>query len=50
MELVGDVGHMESRFGLFGDGITVCARWEHGLRQTCHSLKIVLDAPNGTPT
>jgi hypothetical protein len=26
MELLGDVGHVESRFGLFGDGASVVAR------------------------
>jgi hypothetical protein len=31
MELLGDVGHLESRFGLFGDGLSVTARWVHGL-------------------
>ena len=26
MELLGDVGHVESHFGLFGDGLSVGAR------------------------
>jgi hypothetical protein len=26
MELLGDVGHLESRFGLFGDDASVSAR------------------------
>ena len=26
MELLGDVGHVESRFGLFGDSVSVGAR------------------------
>jgi hypothetical protein len=26
MELVGDVGHVEPRFGLFGDSVSVDAR------------------------
>ena len=26
MEILGDVGHVESRFGLFGDGVSVGAR------------------------
>jgi hypothetical protein len=26
MELLGDVGHLESRFGPFGDGVSVGAR------------------------
>jgi hypothetical protein len=48
MELLGDVGHVESRFSLFGmvlvsavDRCTVCAKCTIG-------LGIVLDAPNGT--
>jgi hypothetical protein len=49
MELLGDVGPVESRFGPFGDGVSVmedrcmvCAK---------HSIgsKIVLDIPGGTP-
>jgi hypothetical protein len=30
MELLGDVGHVESRFGPFGDNVRVGARWVHG--------------------
>jgi hypothetical protein len=26
MQLIGDVGHVESRFGLFGDSVSVSAR------------------------
>jgi hypothetical protein len=39
MELLGDVGHVESRFGPFVDGVSVGARWVHGLCQTYHRLK-----------
>jgi hypothetical protein len=49
MELLGDVAHLESRFGTFGDAIsvvqdscTVCAKRTIG-------SEIVLDAPSGTP-
>jgi hypothetical protein len=48
MELLGDVGHVESSFGLFGDGVslqdrcTVCAKCTMG-------SGIVLNAPDGTP-
>jgi hypothetical protein len=49
MELLGDVGHVESRFFQFGDRVSVGARKVHGLRQTYHGLKIILDAPNCTP-
>jgi hypothetical protein len=39
MELLGDVGHVESCFGLFGDGVSVGARLVHGLRQMYHKLR-----------
>jgi hypothetical protein len=39
MVLVGDVGYVESRFGLFGDSVTVGARQVHGLRQTYLRLR-----------
>ena len=39
MELLGDVGHVESHFFIFGDSIGVGARQVHGLRQTYHRLR-----------
>ena len=39
MELLGDVGHVESRFGPVGDSVSVGARQVHGLRQTYHRLR-----------
>jgi hypothetical protein len=36
MELLGDVGHVEARFGPFGDSANLDE--VHGLRQTYHSL------------
>jgi hypothetical protein len=48
MELVGDVAHVESCFGPFSDSVSVGARSVHGLCQTYHRVKIVLDAPAGT--
>jgi hypothetical protein len=39
MELLGDVGHVESRFSLFGDSVSVGARQLDGLRQTYHTLR-----------
>ena len=49
MQLLGDVSHVESRFGPFGDGLllmqdmcTVCAKCTIG-------SKIILDAPDGNP-
>jgi hypothetical protein len=34
MELLGDVGQVGPRFGLFGDCVSVGARKMHGLRRT----------------
>jgi hypothetical protein len=49
MELQGEVGHVESRFGQFGDSagvgsiqVQVCAKHTAG-------LEIVLDAPDSNP-
>jgi hypothetical protein len=39
MELLGEVGHVEPHFGLFGDSVSVGARYVHGLRRTYHRLK-----------
>jgi hypothetical protein len=39
MELLSDVGHVEFRFGVFGDGLCVGARLVHCLRQTYHRLR-----------
>ena len=39
MELLGDVGHLESHFFLFGDSVSVGARLVHGLREMYHRLK-----------
>jgi hypothetical protein len=39
MELLGDVGHVESHFGLFGDSVIVGARYVHGLCQTYHRFR-----------
>jgi hypothetical protein len=39
MELLDDVGHVESHFSPFGDIVSVDARLEPGLRQTYHRLK-----------
>ena len=39
MELLGDTGHVESRFGPFGDGVSVGARHVQGLLQTHHRLR-----------
>jgi hypothetical protein len=39
MELLGDVGYVESYFGLFGDSVSVAAKKVHGLHQTYHRLR-----------
>ena len=39
VELLGDVGHVESHFFLFGDSVSVGARKVHGLCQTYHQLR-----------
>jgi hypothetical protein len=38
MELLGDVGHVESHFGPFRNGVSVGVRLVYGLRQTYHRL------------
>ena len=49
MELLGDVGHVESHFGPFGDSASIGARYAHGLRQMYQGSKIILDALDHTP-
>ena len=49
MELLGDVGLVESHFRPFRESISVGARYLHGLCHMYHWLKIVLDAADGTP-
>ena len=39
IELLGDMGHVESCFGPFGDSVSVGARYMRGLRETYHRLK-----------
>jgi hypothetical protein len=39
MELLGDLGHLESHFGPFGNGANLDARTVQGLRRTYHRLK-----------
>jgi hypothetical protein len=39
MELLGDVGHVDPRFDLFGDSVSVGARQVHGLHRMDHRLK-----------
>jgi hypothetical protein len=39
MELLGDVGHVESHFGLFGDSVSVGERLVHQLLRTYHRIR-----------
>ena len=39
MELLDDMCHMESRFGLFRNSVSFGARYVHGLRLMHHSLR-----------
>jgi hypothetical protein len=39
MELLGNMGQMEARFGLFGDCVNLNARLVQDLRQTHHTLR-----------
>jgi hypothetical protein len=39
MEVLGDVGQVESCFGPIGDGVSIGAREVHGLRGTFHWLR-----------
>jgi hypothetical protein len=39
MELLGDVGHVESCFGPFRDSVSVVARKVHGLRQPYQRIR-----------
>jgi hypothetical protein len=49
MELLGDVGLVESRFGLFGDSVSVEARLCVVCAKCTIGSEIILDAPNDTP-
>jgi hypothetical protein len=49
MELLDDVGNVESHFDLFGDSVSVGARYMHDFRQSTIGSEIILDTPDGTP-
>jgi hypothetical protein len=38
MDLLSDIGLVESHFNPFGDSVSVSARWVHGLRRTYRTL------------
>jgi hypothetical protein len=48
MELLGDVGYVESCFGPFGDSVSLVQRCTSCAKHTIGS-EIILDAPDGTP-
>jgi hypothetical protein len=48
MELLGDVSHVESRFGPFGNNVSMQDRCTVCAKHTIGS-EIILDAPDGTP-
>jgi hypothetical protein len=50
MELLGDMGHVESHWFLFGDNVSVGARLVHGLLQMYICSEIILDVSDGTPS
>jgi hypothetical protein len=58
VKLLGDVGHVESQFVLFGDCVTVGAFGDSGyvdarqctfFAECTIASEIILDAPDGTP-
>jgi hypothetical protein len=49
MELLGDMGHVESCFSLIGDGVSIDARECTVCAERTIGSEIVLDAPDGTP-
>jgi hypothetical protein len=49
MELVSDMGHVESRFSPFGDSVCVSARELQVCTEHTIGIEIVLDALDGTP-
>jgi hypothetical protein len=49
MELLGDVGHVESHFFLFGDNVTIGEKRCSVCAKRTIGLEIILDAPDGTP-
>jgi len=49
MKILGHVGHMEPRFDLFGDSVSVGASQVHGLCKTYHRVSICFGVPDGSP-
>jgi hypothetical protein len=49
MVLLGDVGHVEARFGSFRDSFDLSTRWVHGLRRMYHHMEIISGTLDGAP-
>jgi hypothetical protein len=49
MVLLGDEAQVEAHFSPFGDCSNLYTKWVHGLRGMYHRVKIIFDAPDGTP-
>jgi hypothetical protein len=49
MELQGDMGHVESHFGLFGDSAGVGSRQVQVCAKHTVGSEIIFDAPDSTP-
>jgi hypothetical protein len=49
MELLGDVGHVESFFGQFADVLLSVQDWSMVCAKRTIGLVITLDEPDGTP-
>ena len=49
IDLLDDVCHMESRFGLFGDSVSLGARLVHSLCIMHHRLRTIVEVPDDTP-
>jgi hypothetical protein len=49
MELLGDVGHVESFFGPFADVLLSVQDWSMVCTKCTIGLVIAFDEPNGTP-
>jgi hypothetical protein len=49
MELVGDMGKVDGRFGSLGDGVNLSVRYVHGFRRMYHKHAIHFGHTRCTP-
>jgi hypothetical protein len=47
--LLGDIGQLEARFGLFGDSVNLRTGQVHGLRRMYTGMETSSGRTNGTP-